>query len=140
MIYGYVSLVPFGVWAALKYKTNSAPLLMDVITLYGYSIAVFIPAAFLCIFPWIGATISWLVIVLAMALSGLVVGFNMYDTLKEDNDKSLAAPFVGMIVACHIGLALALKFYFFQHEQYHPLSITITSTSAVPTTVTEAPG
>lgn len=45
MIYGYVSLIPLGVWIVLKYRTTQAPLLMDIVTLYGYSIAIFIPVS-----------------------------------------------------------------------------------------------
>lgn len=45
MIYGYISVIPLVVWVVLKYRTEHAPLLMDVVTLYGYSIAIFIPVS-----------------------------------------------------------------------------------------------
>eukprot|EP00038_Savillea_parva_P013252 m.7763 g.7763 ORF g.7763 m.7763 type:complete len:333 (-) comp2475_c0_seq2:198-1196(-) len=132
MIYGYVSLIPFGVWVVLKYRTAHAPLLMDLVTLYGYSIAIFIPVSFLCIFPWIGAAISWLAIIVAIVLSGLVVSQNLYEALREVPDRALVTPFVGAIAVCHLGLGLALKFYFFHHVQYHPATPTVVLTTAVP--------
>jgi hypothetical protein len=88
---------------------------------------------FLCIFPWIGAAVSWLAIVIAIVLSGLVVSLNMFDALREVPERAMIAPFVGVIVACHIGLGMALKFYFFHHIQHHSSASTLATTLATTT-------
>jgi len=136
MIYGYISLVPFAVWAVLKYKTTQGPQLMDIVTLYGYSVAIFIPVSFLCIFPWIGSAISWIAIITAILLSGLVVSFNMFEALKGEPDRAMVTPFVGAIFAVHFALGMALKFYFFHHVQFHPTETTTLASTLAAVTAT----
>ena len=57
VVYTYIGLMPVLLWGVLKYFNstgNTPPSLLDIITVYGYSLFVYIPVAIICIFPWIG--------------------------------------------------------------------------------------
>ena len=77
----------------------------------GYSMFVYIPVAIICIFPWIGQSIDWLAISIAMLTSGSVLAINFWKAAQEAKRPWI----LGAIALCHIGLSLAFKFYFFRH-------------------------
>eukprot|EP00040_Diaphanoeca_grandis_P027931 m.160091 g.160091 ORF g.160091 m.160091 type:complete len:327 (-) comp31170_c1_seq10:442-1422(-) len=131
LIYGYVSLVPFGLWAAMKWRLKGPPLLLDVFTLYGYSLFVFIPVSFVCIFPWIGQEIAWTSIIFAMSVSGYVLLKNIHATLITNNGWAQISTLLMGVAIVHIGLTLLLKFYFFTHvhssTMVRPVEVNTTS-------------
>ena len=45
VIYIYIFAVPVALWAYLKFVSKEHPSLLDIITVYGYSVFVFIPMA-----------------------------------------------------------------------------------------------
>jgi hypothetical protein len=111
VIYTYITVIPLLLWAVFKYSATNPPSLLDTITVYGYSMFVYIPAAIVCIFPWIGSSIDWLAISVAMITSGSVLLINFWKAAQEAKRPWI----LGAIALCHIGLSLAFKFYFFRH-------------------------
>lgn len=126
MIYGYISLVPFIVWVFMSWRLKEGPGLLDTFTLYGYSIFVYIPVSFLCIFPWIGSEIAWTSIVVALVVSGSVLVVNLHEALKANNDWKKLSPFLMAIGGAHFLLTIALKFYFFTHVTPKTLGVLTT--------------
>lgn len=139
MIYGYITLAPFALWATMKWKLKKAPGLLDTITLYGYSIFIYIPVSFLCIFPWIGSEIAWTSILVAMGVSGSVLLINVHEVLKPNNGWPAVSPYLAGIAVVHIGLTLALKFYFFTHEPPSHDSMVVAPTNLTNVTTTPVP-
>ena len=51
-------------------KIGTNPSLLDVVTVYGYSLFVYIPVSIICVIPWIGEEIDWTSLATATLLSG----------------------------------------------------------------------
>ena len=111
--------MPVLLWAVLKYFNstgNTPPSLLDIITVYGYSLFVYIPVAMICIFPWIGSSIDWVAIAFAMLMSGSVLIINFWKAAQETKKKWILVA----IAVCHSALSIALKVYFFKHTTAMP--------------------
>ena len=130
-VYSYIAVVPLLLWALLRWKLTAAPSLLDVLTVYGYSLFVYIPVAIVCIFP---SQVDWVSILAAMALSGGVLVINFAELLSTEGKKELLPGVLGLVVAAHVGLTVVLKLYFFQYATpSHP------ETTAPPISTTAAP-
>jgi len=131
VVYVYITLIPFTLWAFFKYtmKAGTQPSLLDVVTVYGYSLFVYIPVSIICIIPWIGEEIDWTSLVAAMLTSGGVLLINFWSTAKASKKEGVLL----FVAACHIGLTLLLKFFFFTYTKRHHLAST---TSVGPNTTT----
>jgi hypothetical protein len=134
-IYTYITLIPLLLWGILRYTTKTSPSLLDIVTVYGYSLFVYIPVSVVCIFPWVGAEIDWVAIVAAMLTSGGVLVINFYSVVR--NSKQLWL--LGAIACCHIGLTIVLKLYFFKHTaaKLTPHHTTTTGPLAMPLALDE---
>ena len=107
--YGYVTALPLAIWGLLIYHKQPMRLL-NLIGIYGYAMAVFIPTAILCTVP--NAYVRWALILVAAAISGLSIVMNVrrnfMAALQAKGTLYLAA-----IAGLHLCLAVGLKFYFF---------------------------
>lgn len=142
VIYSYIGVVPVLLWGVLKYFNstgNTPPSLLDILTVYGYSLFVYIPVAIVCIFPWIGSSIDWVAIGIAMLMSGTVLVINFWKAAQETKKKWILAA----IAICHIGLSVALKLYFFKHVAMAPGPVgntTVAPDRAIPEALVAPPG
>mmetsp|Transcript_14866 Transcript_14866/g.37796 ORF Transcript_14866/g.37796 Transcript_14866/m.37796 type:complete len:269 (+) Transcript_14866:74-880(+) len=109
--YGYVTLLPLLIWGLLKYYKNPLPL-VSLVSLYGYSMAVFIPAAIFCTIPI--PAFRWIVILLAAAVSGVSITMNLKESLAVALQQKSFAVLAGLAGA-HIAVAVGLKLYFFMY-------------------------
>jgi hypothetical protein len=109
LFYGYVFALGFGLWFALRWL-RSEMRLASVWCVYGYAMTAFVPAAFLCIAPagWARS----LVVALATASSGLFLVANLKAAIFEAA-PARATALLGLVVAAHAGVGLALRMYFF---------------------------
>jgi asparagine N-glycosylation enzyme membrane subunit Stt3 len=87
--------------------------LVNVWCIYGYSLTIFIPMAFVCIVPigWV----RWLVVMLATGVSGLFIVANLKQTIYEAA-PARALVLLGIMLAIHTGVGLALRLYFFHYR------------------------
>ena len=107
--YGYVTALPLAIWGLLI--SHKQPMrLLNLIGIYGYAMAVFIPTAILCTVP--NAYVRWALILVAAAISGLSIVMNVrrnfMAALQAKGTLYLAA-----IAGLHLCLAVGLNFYFF---------------------------
>lgn len=111
MYYGYVFVLTLGLYFALKWFKSEIQL-VNVWCIYGYSLTIFIPMAFVCIVPigWV----RWLVVMLATAISGLFIVVNLKQTIYSAA-PARALVLLGMMLAVHLGMGLALRLYFFHY-------------------------
>lgn len=87
--------------------------LVNVWCIYGYSLTIFVPMAFVCIVP-LGA-VRWAAVMAATALSGLFIVANLKATIY-DVAPARALLLLGGLFAAHAGLGLALRLYFFHYS------------------------
>lgn len=87
--------------------------LVNVWCIYGYSLTIFIPMAFVCIAPigWV----RWLAVMLATGMSGLFIVVNLKQTIYEAA-PARAMLLLGIMLALHLGVGLALRLYFFRYR------------------------
>lgn len=81
--------------------------------IYGYSLTIFIPSAFVCIAPlgWL----RWVAVMAATGLSGLFIVANLKQTIYEAA-PGRAVMLLGVLAGLHAGVGLALRLYFFRYR------------------------
>lgn len=118
-IFLYAWLLPLILWAAMRWtsstsnmeeeliESRASPGLLELICLYGYSLAVYIPVTFLCMvqITWF----QWTVISIATFLSAATLLRSLYSVIGGKHRIIYAVIILGL----HILLALSLILYFF---------------------------
>eukprot|EP00879_Flechtneria_rotunda_P032283 GHRR01035463.1.p1 GENE.GHRR01035463.1~~GHRR01035463.1.p1 ORF type:complete len:127 (+),score=37.13 GHRR01035463.1:389-769(+) len=112
MFYGYVFALGLVLYFALRWFRSEIKL-VNVWCIYGYSLTIFIPMAFVCIVPigWV----RWLVVMLATGVSGLFIVANLKQTIYAAA-PARAVLLLGIMLALHLGVGLALRLYFFHYR------------------------
>jgi hypothetical protein len=87
--------------------------LANVWCIYGYSLTIFIPMAFVCILPL--SWLRWVAIMAATGLSGLFIVANLKQTIYAAA-PARALLLLGILAALHAGVGLALRLYFFRFK------------------------
>jgi len=113
MFYGYVAVIPLGLYFLLKYLGVVSGL-VQLWCLYGYSLFVFIPASFLCVVPW--DIMRWVVVGVAAVMSAGFLAINIRTHIKTASERWFLI--VTSSAVLQLGLALVLKLYFFTYF-YH---------------------
>uniref|UniRef100_A0A3P9P5L7 Protein YIPF n=1 Tax=Poecilia reticulata TaxID=8081 RepID=A0A3P9P5L7_POERE len=100
-IFSYAWLVPLGLWGLLLWRSNKILNLvsysfMEIVCVYGYSLAVYIPAVVLWIphVEWL----RWLSIVVALCLSSSVLVMTFWPALRDDHPKVIIATVAGIVL------------------------------------------
>ncbi|XP_027114598.1 protein YIPF1 homolog [Coffea eugenioides] len=108
LFYGYVTIVPVGLYLILKYF--SAPSgLVQLFCLYGYSLFVFIPALCLSVIP--SQIVRWVIAGVAGFMSATFVALNLRNHIKSAGERWFLI--VVGIFLLQLALALVLKLYLF---------------------------
>ncbi|KAK0072910.1 hypothetical protein PV325_010544 [Microctonus aethiopoides] len=117
----YVWLLPLGLWTAIKWTTSSnnanidaelmeeniRPGLLELLCLYGYSLSIYVPVAFLWTIQigWL----QWILVGLATVLSGGVLLRSLLPLISGKQKPIYVAVILGM----HLLLAVGFMQYFF---------------------------
>lgn len=111
VIVSYAWLFPLLVWLFLWWRNSrSGYSLLEILSTYGYSLAVFIPISFLCIVQ--SPPFRWTLIALGIVLSGAVLVRTFWPAFKADS-KTTAALVVLVIFVIHAGVGIGFQLYFF---------------------------
>ncbi|XP_029309928.1 protein YIPF1 [Cottoperca gobio] len=118
-IFSYAWLVPLGLWGVLLWRNNKIMNLvsysfLEITCVYGYSLAIYIPAVVLWIFPY--EWLRWCSIVVALCLSGSVLVMTFWPAVREDHPKVMIA-IMSSIVLLNVLLAVGCKSYFFSNPE-----------------------
>ncbi|XP_031498350.1 uncharacterized protein LOC116262945 isoform X2 [Nymphaea colorata] len=108
LFYGYVGVVPVGLYLILKYFSVPSGL-VQLWCLYGYSLFVFIPASCLSIIPI--EIFRWLIAGGAGFMSASFVALNLRTHIKSAGERWFLI--VAGIFLLQLGLAAVLKLYLF---------------------------
>ncbi|RMZ57234.1 hypothetical protein APUTEX25_004068 [Auxenochlorella protothecoides] len=98
-------------YAALRYFRAGVSL-AHVWCTYGYALAVFIPMAFVCVFPV--EIMRWVVVGVATLTSGIFI-LSSFRVAVVEAAGAKSVPLFLVMAALHAGLGLALKLYFFRY-------------------------
>ncbi|XP_020238639.1 protein YIPF1 homolog, partial [Cajanus cajan] len=108
LFYGYVTIVPLGLYLILKYFSVPSGL-VQLLCLYGYSLFVFIPALCMSVVPW--EIFRWLIAGVAGFMSATFVALNLRAHILSAGERWLLI--VAGIFLLQLALAVALKVYLF---------------------------
>lgn len=122
MMYGYSTLIPLGLWFALRWYRCEAANLLDCIALYGYGNLVWIPVALVSTCPFeilnwttLAAFIRWASIVVGFIVSGFFLFCNLTPIINTVDAKTARLLLI-VLVLFHAGISLAIKFVFFAYK------------------------
>lgn len=108
LFYGYVTIVPLGLYVILKYF--SAPSgLVQLFCLYGYSLFIFIPALCLSVVPL--EIFRWVIAGIAGFMSASFVALNLRTHIKSAGERWFLI--VAGIFLLQLALSVVLKLYLF---------------------------
>ena len=119
VVYSYVTLLPGGVWLLLRYL-EAPKKLTDVICIYGYTLAIFVPVAIACVIP--SNSLRWALVLLGGGISGVFVLSNFHAHLAdvwpygEADAKRKTLGVLCAMAGFHILLVCLLKLYFFEYK------------------------
>ncbi|KAL2325504.1 hypothetical protein Fmac_024562 [Flemingia macrophylla] len=109
LFYGYVTIVPLGLYLVLKYFSVPSGL-VQLLCLYGYSLFVFIPALCMSVVPW--EIFRWLIAGMAGLMSASFVALNLRAHILSAGERWVLI--VASIFVLQLALAVALKVYLFK--------------------------
>ncbi|XP_064626580.1 protein YIPF1-like isoform X2 [Lineus longissimus] len=110
-IFCYWWLIPAAIYGLLWWRGSQAGYtFMEIICVYGYSLAIYIPISILWVVPF--QWFQWTLVAVGMLLSGCVLLFTFWPAVRED-DKKIAWITMGLILFFHGLLATGFMLYFF---------------------------
>lgn len=118
-VFGYALLVPLLLWLLLLYwrRRHGQDVqlgFVEIVCLYGYSLAVYIPVSMLWTIPV--AWLQWALVTAAAALSGAVLVLALWSPLSRGRGKSVAGLVLSLVLVAHLALAAGLQLYFFRYD------------------------
>jgi len=105
--------VPIIIYGMLRHVGNPKEF-VEILSLYGYSLTVYVPCVFLFAIP--SSVWRWIILLLSSSVSIAFLVLNLW--LKSESGWSSprsgnGIPCLGVIVSAQVILALVLKFYYF---------------------------
>nr|CAG4647364.1 EOG090X0CJ3 [Megafenestra aurita]SVE92625.1 EOG090X0CJ3 [Megafenestra aurita] len=139
-IFCYALLLPLVLWVLLWWRRKEGeqtPLgFIEIVSLYGYSLAIYIPISILWTIPF--PFVQWTLVIVGATLSGSVLVFSLWPPLSS-SQKGMAVAILGAVLAFHFLLAAGLQLYFFRYAnnvsavtvRVHPENFLAISSSSV---------
>lgn len=125
MVVSYTSVFATLLWLAAGWLgATKQPALFKLLGLYGYVLSWFVIACLVCTIPV--SAVQWIAVIVAGALSGLVLARNLTEMFAFDAAAGTEATegarlpaskqrvLLGVAMAAHLVFSLLLKLYFFQ--------------------------
>ncbi|RKP05637.1 hypothetical protein THASP1DRAFT_32525 [Thamnocephalis sphaerospora] len=115
-IYTYVGGMSLAVWLAAKYTGCQASWL-ELISVYGYGMTVWIPVSVLCVLPY--NSLRWLLVIAGAAISGLFIFQNTRQVLARSQHRWTQSLLL-IVLGAHAIMALIFKLEFFSYSVEWP--------------------
>lgn len=110
-IFAYWWLMPTMLYGLLSWRGNQAGYTFtEIICIYGYSLAIYIPISILWVLPFYW--LQWLLVMLGMALSGTVLVFTLWPSIRHDK-KQVSLSTMVIVMLMHGLLAVGFMLFFF---------------------------
>jgi len=112
LFYGYITVVPLVWYICFRYwGAQASP--TALVTLYGYSLTIFLPISLLCAIP--NELLRWIIVFSGGMVACLFITLNMrrqLETFEDQKRKSIVLMLAG---SAQFGLAVALALEFFSY-------------------------
>lgn len=119
VVYSYVTLLPLAVWLLLRYYDANKKL-VDILCIYGYTLAIFVPISVLCVLP--SEPLRWICILAGGVVSAVFLLSNFHAHLSDCNPfgegdgKRKMYIMLGGMMSFHLVLLFLFKRYFFHYD------------------------
>ncbi|ORZ40650.1 hypothetical protein BCR44DRAFT_1495197 [Catenaria anguillulae PL171] len=90
---------------------------IDLVSIYGYGVALWVPIALLCIMPF--ELVRWILVAVSFVITGTLTTFPTFEIRRLMTYAHFAGTFLGILVTgavLHAVFALLLKFMFFNYD------------------------
>ncbi|GAB6028876.1 Yip1 member 1 [Chamberlinius hualienensis] len=112
VVYTYASIVPLSLWLILWYRKNDAKYtLLEILCIYGYSLAIYIPVSVLWTIPI--EAMRWSLVFAGSTLSGSVLLSAIWPAFHNET-KKLSIIVMSLLFVLHLLLAVGFVMYFFR--------------------------
>uniref|UniRef100_A0A7E4V9D2 Protein YIPF n=1 Tax=Panagrellus redivivus TaxID=6233 RepID=A0A7E4V9D2_PANRE len=112
LVASYVVFVPFFLYWALWYRHAAVQYsYLELLSLYGYSLAVFVPVSVLWVVHF--HLFRWALIIAAMGISSLLLFNAVWPAVQADPNRAAAFGIVGGTLFLHLLLGITFKAYYF---------------------------
>ncbi|PUU81967.1 hypothetical protein B9Z19DRAFT_1075900 [Tuber borchii] len=112
LMYGYTGVIPVALWGVLKWYGSESANLLECLALYGYANLIWVPVAIASASPI--TVLNYIFVGIGFGVSALFLFRNMLPVVSATDAKT-SKILLGVIIALHAGLALAIKILFFAH-------------------------
>lgn len=131
-IISYWWLAPTGLYTILRMRQNEFNdfTFIELLSIYGYSLFIYIPISILWLINV--SAIQWILVLIAVGLSGNVLFFTFWPTLSQDSNKKVGFGVIILIIILHALLGLSFMLFFFHHP---PASVNPNLTTTTATTL-----
>ncbi len=112
-VFSYAWLVPAAIYGFLWWTASGALAalgFLDLICLYGYSLAIYVPISVLWLIQY--SWVQWILVLVGAGLSGAVIVATLYPILRDGPTRG-ATMLILVIVGLHLLLACGFMLYFF---------------------------
>lgn len=110
LIYGYTLVIPILLFLALRYFGSESANLLECWALYGYANLIWLPVALI---SWSHIQIlNYVFVGIGFGMSVVFLLRNLYPVLSA-TDRQTSKVLLVLVVALHLGLAIAIKVLFF---------------------------
>jgi hypothetical protein len=126
VLYSYTWLVPLTLWAGLWWRNRGDQYtLTQLLAIYGYSIAVFIPVVVIWVLD--SVIVRWLALAVGLTLSVSVLVRALWKPLQSERVQ-VAVVILVLLGLVHAGLGVGFKYYYFS-SGFVPSSTTASSST-----------
>ncbi|XP_068095095.1 protein YIPF1 [Hyperolius riggenbachi] len=131
-IYAYAWLVPLALWGFLSWRHSKVMSMvsysfLEIVCVYGYSLFIYIPTSLLWIIHL--EILRWVLMSVAMCLSGAVLMLTFWPAVREDNRKVAISTLVA-IMLLHVLLAVGCGEYFFDQPEGNRIVDAVTTVAS----------
>lgn len=120
LIWSYTFLIPVAVWGLLRwYKCE--PSILEILCLYGYSNAAWVPVSIVAISPLeflhftaVSNWLRWIAVIVGFLISGAFLLRNLLPVVNRADAKTAQLMTVG-VVCLHVAFAVSIKVLFFSY-------------------------
>lgn len=112
LVYGYTFVIPFGLWASLRWSGSEAANVLECWALYGYANVIWMPVALISWSPI--DILNYVFVGVGFVVSALFLARNLYPIIMTTPHQRAKLIFI-IVLILHAGLAIAIKILFFAY-------------------------
>jgi hypothetical protein len=113
-LYGALFVVPTVTYAMLRSTGATRPIL-ELISLYGYSLVAFVPTCIICVLPI--EPLHWVALIISLLINAKFLHRNIIAQLPEEKKQKPGLYLLIWFTLTQVIIGAVLKFYFFNYDE-----------------------